>query len=128
MQVFNADVSRQPQHVLLDDQRSYTRALDEARTRMGHLFTANQILGRSKSIGCTAVEITQRCNLDCTLCYLSDSAEQVNDLPIEEVFRRLDMIKASYGSGTNVQITGGDPTLRKKPNCLKSSVIAVRLA
>ena len=67
----------------------------------------------TQTIGCVAVEITQRCNLDCTLCYLSESAESVADIPIEEVFRRLDAVVEHYGRGVHVQITGGDPTLRK---------------
>ena len=96
------------------ERASYTRALQHAQQRMGSLFTATQILGRTKTIGSTAVEITQRCNLDCTLCYLSEHSEAVRDLPLEEVFRRLEAIKAEYGVGTNVQITGGDPTLSKK--------------
>ena len=80
---------------------------------MQAVFTPNQVLGRTRAIGCTAVEVTQRCNLDCTLCYLSEHAEQVVDIPIDEVFNRLDTIRRTYGPGTNVQITGGDPTLRK---------------
>ena len=32
-----------------------------------------------------ALEITQRCNLDCTLCYLSDYSEAVPDPPMEEL-------------------------------------------
>lgn len=65
-------------------------------------------------MGCVALEITQRCNLDCSLCYLSDLSEAVHDLPLVEVLRRVDLIHAHYGSGTNVQITGGDPTLRDR--------------
>lgn len=80
---------------------------------MQHVFSPNQVLGRTRAIGCVAVEITQRCNLDCTLCYLSEHSEDVDDIPIELVFQRLDEIHAQYGKGTNVQITGGDPTLRK---------------
>ncbi|MDQ2780201.1 MAG: radical SAM protein, partial [Pseudomonadota bacterium] len=56
----------------------------------------------------------QRCNLDCTLCYLSESAEAVRDFPLEEVFRRIDMIHAHYGANTDVQVSGGEPTLRKR--------------
>lgn len=81
--------------------------------RMGELFTDNQILGRLSTIGCVAVEITQKCNLDCTLCYLSEHSQQVADIPIEEIYRRLDDVVEHYGRGTHVQITGGDPTLRK---------------
>ena len=87
--------------------------LAQTRRRMGTEFVANQVLGRSQTIGCVAVEITQRCNLDCELCYLSEHSQQVRDIPIEEVYRRLDAVLSNYGVGTHVQITGGDPTLRK---------------
>lgn len=73
-----------------------------------------QSMGRRWSIGCVALEITQRCNLDCTLCYLSDHSEAVKDIPLAEVFRRIDAIRAQYGAGTEVQVTGGDPTLRER--------------
>jgi uncharacterized radical SAM superfamily Fe-S cluster-containing enzyme len=76
--------------------------------------TPNQVLGRRSTIGCVALEITQRCNLDCTLCYLSDSSESVKDAPIGVVFRRIDRIRELYGPGVGVQVTGGDPTLRKR--------------
>ncbi len=71
-----------------------------------------QYMGRRWAIGCVALEVTQRCNLDCTLCYLSESSEAVKDIPLTELLRRVDLIHAHYGSGTDVQITGGDPTLR----------------
>ncbi|MCE7934199.1 MAG: radical SAM protein [Chlorobi bacterium CHB2] len=74
--------------------------------------TRRQLLGNKHSIGCVSLEITQRCNLDCTLCYLSELSEDVLDLPIEEVYRRIDQILEIYGPTTGVQISGGDPTLR----------------
>src|SRR5512132_3725386 len=89
-------------------------ALERARLRMGKLFAPNQVLGRRSAIGCVALEITQRCNLDCTLCYLSLSSESVKDIPLEIVFDRIDRIRATYGPGVSVQVTGGDPTLRKR--------------
>jgi uncharacterized radical SAM superfamily Fe-S cluster-containing enzyme len=76
--------------------------------------TDHQVLGRRSTIGCVALEITQRCNLDCTLCYLSDYSEAVPDPPMEELKRKADNIKRIFGVQTNVQITGGDPTLRKR--------------
>ncbi len=88
-------------------------ALNSTATRMGELFTPNQVLGRIHTIGCVAVEITQKCNLDCTLCYLSENSQSVKDIPIQEIYRRLDQVFEHYGAGTHVQITGGDPTLRK---------------
>lgn len=73
---------------------------------------ALQVAGHHFPIGCVALEITQRCNLDCTACYLSDLSEAVKDLPLPEILRRIDEIAHHYGPRTNVQITGGDPTLR----------------
>ncbi len=71
-----------------------------------------QSMGRRFAIGCVALEVTQRCNLDCSLCYLSDHSEAVRDLPMAELFRRIDTICDHYGPNTDVQVTGGDPTLR----------------
>lgn len=98
-----------------------TSPLLNARTRMqqGGLYTDNQLMGRLQSIGCVAVEITQKCNLDCTLCYLSEHSQSVKDIPIEEVFRRLDNVVSHYGVGTHVQITGGDATLRKHTELIR---------
>jgi len=89
-------------------------ALGDARARMGPFFRENQVLGRRNAIGCVALEITQRCNLDCTLCYLSENSERVKDLPLEAVFRRIDSIAERFGAPTAVQVTGGDPTLRRR--------------
>jgi uncharacterized Fe-S cluster-containing radical SAM superfamily protein len=90
--------------------------LQEARIRMEQAgqWHPRQSMGRRWSIGCVALEITQRCNLDCTLCYLSDHSEAVQDIPLEAVFARIDQIRAHYGRDTDVQVTGGDPTLRKR--------------
>ena len=77
-----------------------------------------QSMGRRWSIGCVALEITQRCNLDCTLCYLSDHSEAVKDVPLAEILRRVDAIAHQYGPNTEVQITGGDPTLRDRRHML----------
>jgi pyruvate-formate lyase-activating enzyme len=89
-------------------------ALRDAHDRMGRLFRENQVLGRRNAIGCVALEITQRSNLDCTLCYLSESSERVQDLPLEAVFARIDAIFERFGAPTAVQVTGGDPTLRRR--------------
>ncbi len=92
----------------------YRHAPFQQRLQEVGLWTPEQIAGKRWPIGCVALEITQRCNLDCTLCYLSDHSEAVRDIPLEEVFRRIDLIEAHYGTYTDVQVTGGDPTLRKR--------------
>ena len=76
--------------------------------------TGRQQMGSRWPIGCVALEITQRCNLDCTLCYLSEHSEAVKDIPLGEIYRRSDLIGQHYGPGTDVQITGGEPTLRRR--------------
>jgi 7,8-dihydro-6-hydroxymethylpterin dimethyltransferase len=94
----------------------HSMSLTEARQRMvaTDQWSASQFMGRRWPIGCVALEITQRCNLDCTACYLSEHSEAVKDLPLEELFRRIEMIFDHYGPYTDVQVTGGDPTLRKR--------------
>lgn len=91
-------------------------AMERARRRMietGQWHGA-QSMGQRWPIGCVALEVTQRCNLDCTLCYLSESAEAIKDIPLAELFRRIDTIFDMYGPDTDVQVTGGDPTLRSR--------------
>ena len=73
-----------------------------------------QTAGRRWGVACVSLEITQRCNLDCTLCYLSESSEAVLDFPLDEIYRRIDLILAHYGPGTDVQVSGGEPTLRPR--------------
>jgi molybdenum cofactor biosynthesis enzyme MoaA len=94
----------------------HNHALSEARRRIiaTDQWAGSQLMGRRWPIGCVALEITQRCNLDCTACYLSEHSEAVKDVPVEELFRRIDLIFDHYGPNTNVQVTGGDPTLRKR--------------
>ncbi len=91
------------------------RLLAETWNRLDPAFrTSNQVLGRRSTVGCVALEVTQRCNLDCTLCYLSESAEAVQDVPLEILYRRIDEIRERYGPGVSVQVTGGDPTMRRR--------------
>ena len=58
------------------------------------LWLPKQTAGKRWAIGCVALEVTQRCNLDCSLCYLSEHSQAVHDLPLEEIFRRIDLIFA----------------------------------
>jgi 7,8-dihydro-6-hydroxymethylpterin dimethyltransferase len=100
--------------------RSPADALARARTMLAELGLARpgQQMGQRWSVGCVALEITQRCNLDCTLCYLSENSEAVRDIPLDQVLARIDTIFSSYGTNTDVQVTGGEPTLRKRDELL----------
>ena len=82
-------------------------------------WSPSQAAGRRWTIGCVSLEITQRCNLDCTLCYLSENSERMRDLPIEVLLRRIDRIRDTYGPGVGVQVTGGDPTLRAREELVR---------
>ncbi len=104
-----AEIFKPQRSPLSDPQTDMRRRMQ--RTDQWH---PNQMAGRRWSIACVSLEITQRCNLDCTLCYLSGSSEAVRDFPLEEVFRRIDMIAQHYGPGTDVQVSGGEPTLRRR--------------
>ncbi len=95
------------------------------RMRRTGQWSPRQMAGRRWAVACVSLEITQRCNLDCTLCYLSESAEAVHDFPLDEVFRRIDLIHAHYGPGTDVQVSGGEPTLRRRDELI---AIVARLA
>ncbi|MBC8044270.1 MAG: radical SAM protein [Rhizobacter sp.] len=106
----------------LDPRRVITPAEAKRRTweRLTPEFkTARQALGQRTAIGCVSLEITQRCNLDCTLCYLSDMSESTLDVPMEELRRRIDEILYAYGPYTSVQVSGGDPTLRKESELIE---------
>ena len=82
---------------VFDDLPGRRSRLATAYNRLDPKFQVpTQAIGRRYAIGCVAVEITQRCNLDCTLCYLSESSEAVKDVPLDEVFRRIDLIRAHY--------------------------------
>jgi len=102
----------QPEAPLADGVTPLQRA--ERRLRNAGQWHPAQTMGRRFPIGCVALEITQRCNLDCTLCYLSDRSEAVHDLPLSEIFRRIEVIREIYGPDTDIQVTGGDPTLRRR--------------
>ncbi|MGI9278000.1 MAG: radical SAM protein [Endozoicomonas sp.] len=100
--------------------QDYRESIRQARqkiTEAGY-WQANQQMGRRWAAGCVALEITQRCNLDCSFCYLSEHSEAMKDLPLSEIYRRIDEILHYYGPNTDVQVTGGDPTLRQESELL----------
>ena len=63
------------------EKKEREKALTATRSRLGKFNQPNQFIGSRNSIGCVSVEISQRCNLDCSLCYLSENSNQVSDLP-----------------------------------------------
>lgn len=101
----------QPESLPDDDGKSPMQRTRERMQRTGQ-WADWQMMGRRMAMGCVALEVTQRCNLDCSYCYLSESSEALKDIPLAEVMRRIEQIYRFYGPDTDIQVTGGDPTLR----------------
>lgn len=88
------------------ERKEREKALAATRKRLGKFNQPNQFLGSRNAIGCVSVEISQRCNLSCSLCYLSENSNDIIDLPLSEVLERLEGVRRNFGVGTNVQISG----------------------
>jgi 7,8-dihydro-6-hydroxymethylpterin dimethyltransferase len=66
----------------------------------------------------TLVELTDRCNLTCPICYADSGAEELNKThqprqhrSLIEIERMLDAVVANEGEPQVVQLSGGEPTL-----------------
>lgn len=59
----------------------------------------------------TVVEITDRCNLTCPICYAESSPTHGRHRTLAEVERMLDIIVENEGEPDVVQISGGEPTI-----------------
>ncbi len=98
--------------------KSREEILEEAKRRMEHVMVPNQVLGQQEAIGCVSLEVTQKCNIDCSLCYLTENANSLKDLPLEELYKRIKQTRREFGKNTDIQISGGDPTLRKREDLI----------
>ena len=58
------------------------------------------------------VEVTNRCNLQCRLCF-SNAANQADDVSLDRIRRRLESLLQVAGGPIPLQISGGEPTVRK---------------
>jgi uncharacterized radical SAM superfamily Fe-S cluster-containing enzyme len=57
------------------------------------------------------IEITDRCNLTCPVCYAESSPTYGRHRTLEEVDKMLDIIVANEGRPDVVQLSGGEPTI-----------------
>lgn len=65
-----------------------------------------------ESSGCCALlEVTGRCNLKCPVCFASAGNEEGRDLSMDEISRLYDLLM-SNGGPFNIQLSGGEPTVR----------------
>ncbi len=62
--------------------------------------------------GClTLIEVTDRCNLQCPICYAGSSPTHGDHRSLEQIERMLDAVVANEGEPDVVQISGGEPTI-----------------
>ena len=59
----------------------------------------------------TVVEVTDRCNLTCPICYAMSSPHYGRHRTVEEIEKMLDIIVSNEGQPDVVQISGGEPTI-----------------
>lgn len=64
-----------------------------------------------QSICSVLLEVTNRCNLDCPVCFASAGEEEVPDPDLETIKGWYQRLLAS-GGPYNIQLSGGEPTLR----------------
>ncbi len=59
---------------------------------------------------CVLLEVTDRCNLGCPICFAS-SGDEENDPPLDELLDTLEDL-LTRGGPLNIQLSGGEPTVR----------------
>ena len=60
---------------------------------------------------CMLLEVTKRCNLRCPVCFAAAGESGGSDLSLAEIERQYDFLMA-HGGPFNIQLSGGEPTLR----------------
>lgn len=74
-----------------------------------------------KPAGLAILEVTERCNLTCPMCYAFSSPSE-RDYTLEEIETRLDQLIAIEGKGISLQISGGEPSVRKDLDVIAAMV------
>ncbi len=65
-----------------------------------------------RQIPCSVlIEVTDRCNLHCTVCFADSGHGRTEDLSLEKITWLLERAMAAVGP-SNLQLSGGEPTLR----------------
>ena len=60
---------------------------------------------------CVLLELTNRCNLKCPVCFASAGEQKPKDLTLEEIGKQYDLLM-DRGGPFNIQLSGGEPTMR----------------
>lgn len=60
---------------------------------------------------CVLLELTSRCNLNCSVCFASSNENIKEDISLDRIVEYYDYLMAC-GGPYNIQLSGGEPTLR----------------
>ena len=60
---------------------------------------------------CVLLELTNRCNLKCPVCFASAGEQKPHDLSLTEIGKQYDLLM-EHGGPFNIQLSGGEPTMR----------------
>ncbi len=60
---------------------------------------------------CVLLELTNRCNLDCPVCFASAGQAEPSDMSLADIGALYDLLMAR-GGPFNIQLSGGEPTVR----------------
>ncbi len=60
---------------------------------------------------CVLLELTNRCNLRCPVCFASAGDQRPKDLTLEQIATQYDYLM-DHGGPFNIQLSGGEPTMR----------------
>ena len=60
---------------------------------------------------CMLLELTNRCNLRCPVCFAAAGEKEPADLSMEEIGNQYDFL-INHGGPFNIQLSGGEPTMR----------------
>ena len=60
---------------------------------------------------CMLLELTNRCNLRCPVCFAKAGEQAPQDLSMDEISAQYDYLMA-HGGPFNIQLSGGEPTMR----------------
>ena len=60
---------------------------------------------------CMLLELTNRCNLRCPVCFAAAGEKEPKDLTIAEIEQQYDYLM-EHGGPFNIQLSGGEPTVR----------------
>ncbi len=80
--------------------------VSKAESRFGQF-----VPGQSKPL-MAMIEVTNRCNMDCPVCF-SDANHPAHDVLFAQIRRRMERLLEVTGTPIPLQISGGEPTVRK---------------